>query len=213
MHLDEAAACPWCGAVTVSVPRPDLLAAGHPKVKAESVGEAAVVEVRPGGGLFAWIWLSVSLLMLVIFGVVLTAGPEMRVNGRLIRDPGPWHYAAFLSLPALFTLAGLMMLNVRRRLTLTASFVESRLRTLPGVGWTSRLAVHGAVRAFLAPRGAMVNGRPVDAVVVSSGGEEVSFGSFMDDDLKAYLAALINDYYGGVEAAPAPFIDTADPGR
>jgi hypothetical protein len=106
-----------------------------------------------------------------------------------------------------------MMLNVRRRLTLTASFVESRLRTLPGVGWTSRLAVHGAVRAFLAPRGGKVNGRPVDAVVVSSGGEEVSFGSFMDDDLKAYLAALINDYYGGAEAAPAPFIDTADPGR
>lgn len=170
---------------------------------AEQSGQAVVLHVRSGGGLFAWIWSGVSLLLLVIFAAVAFSGAEMRVNGRLIKEPGPEHYALFLLLPALFTLAGVAMLAARRRITLTPEFIFSELRLPLGLGWGTRLAVDGPVSAFLAFRGAKVNGRAVDAVVLLSGGKEASFGSFMDEGLKDYLVAVIADHYGaGGESAP-----------
>jgi hypothetical protein len=209
--LETGGACPWCAGYSRKVPGADLVLKGHPKAVAETVGDTAVLSIRSGGGLFAWIWLGVSLVCTLIFAAVWVSGGEMRVNGRVIQNPGPLHYAAFFAIPTLFAMAGVLMLFVRRRVTLTAAFVESRMRMLPGFGWTSRLAVRGPVTAFLAPRGAKVNGRPVDAVVISSGGAEISFGSFMPEDLKAYVGAVINDYYGAASAGPAPFIE--EPGR
>lgn len=179
---------------------------------AEQSGQAVVLHVRSGGGLFAWIWSGVSLLLLVIFAAVAFSGAEMRVNGRLIKEPGPEHYALFLLLPALFTLAGVAMLAARRRITLTPEFILSELRLPLGLGWGTRLAVDGPVSAFLAFRGAKVNGRAVDAVVLLSGGKEASFGSFMDEGLKDYLVAVIADHYGaGGESAP--FLAGEDGGR
>lgn len=151
--------------------------------------------------------------MLAVFVAVVLSGGEMRINGRLITDPSPWHHALFLGIPVLFTLPGLAMLRVRRRIILSSRSLVTELRTIPGLGWTTRLEVSGPVTAFLAHRGAKMNGRPVDAVVVSSGGREASFGSFMSEDLKAYLVAVIADHYGTSEEAASPFIPGPDAGR
>ncbi|MFM9015933.1 MAG: hypothetical protein ACKOLZ_00225, partial [Verrucomicrobiota bacterium] len=203
--------CPWCESAR-RPPRPELLAAGHPKVTADQSGRTVVLHVRSGGGLVARIWFGVSLLLLAIFAAIVFSGAEMRVNGRLIKEPGPEHYALILLLPALFTLAGVAMLALRRRLTLTPDQVRSEILLPAGLGWSERLAVHGPASAFLAFRGAKVNGRAVDAVVVSSGGKEISFGSFMEEGLKEYLVAVIADHYGAGEPS-APFLAGEDGGR
>lgn len=201
--------CPWCESGR-RPPRPELLSGGHPKVAAEQSGDEVVLLVRSGGGLFAWIWTGASLLLLGVFAAAVLLGAELHINGRLIREPGPEHYAVFLLVPALFALGGGATLAARRRITLSPSSVRSELLLLPRVGWSERLAVTGPVNPFLAHRGASMNNRPVEAVVVSSGGEEISFGSFMGEDLKAYLVAVIADYYGTDDPAGAPFITGQD---
>lgn len=150
--------------------------------------------------------------MLAVFIAVVLSGGEMRINGRLITDPSPWHHAIFLSIPTLFFLAGLAMLRLRRRIILTSRSLVTELRTVPGLGWTTRLEVSGPVTAFLAHRGARMNDRPVAAVVVSSGGREASFGSFMEEDLKEYLVAVIADHYGAGDPS-APFLAGEEGGR
>lgn len=150
--------------------------------------------------------------MLAVFIAVVLSGGEMRINGRLITDPSPWHHAIFLGIPTLFSLPGLVMLRLRRRIILSSRSLVTELRTVPGLGWTTRLEVSGPVTAFLAHRGAELNGRAVDAVVVSSGGKEISFGSFMEEGLKEYLVAVIADHYGAGEPS-APFLAGEDGGR
>jgi hypothetical protein len=61
------------------------------------------------------------------------------------------------------------------------------------------------VRVKLAFDGTEINGKPVPAVVMASGGKEISFGSMLKDDVKEYLAGAIQHYYGVPEEVN-PFV-------
>lgn len=71
-----------------------------------------------------------------------------------------------------------------------------RWRILPGLGWTWELATGAEVAVRQSFRGTAENSRPVKAIVVSSQGQEIDFGSLLAKDIKAFLVAAIQDYYG-----------------
>ena len=81
-----------------------------------------------------------------------------------------------------------------------------RYRLFPFVGWTWRLAVGETIRVSLAYRGARENGSAVNAVVLSSDGQEISFGSFLAKDVKQHLASAIDGFYNGAAGENADFI-------
>ena len=42
--------------------------------------------------------------------------------------------------------------------------------------------------------------------MIESDGKEINFGSFLEADVKGYLASSIDAYYNAPEAGPADFI-------
>jgi hypothetical protein len=179
------------------------VAAGHPKVSVESDFQGLTYGARLNS-MFGWIWL---VLVNVIFGFLLfaTIKGSARINGRLVVHPTWGDYAQLVGSYVPFLLAGIALTAARYRVTLTDDRVVVRWRVLPYVGWTWSLAVGEQVAVKLAYDGTEVNGDPVPAVVMSSEGEQLSFGSLLKEDVKEYLAGAIQHYYG-VPAEPPAFV-------
>ena len=178
------------------------VAAGHPGVSVESdfqgLSYGARVSTR-----FGWAWLTVTL---AVFGLFLFAGAKgaLRVNGRLVTAPEWWHYLQVAALFVPFLLIGFAFTMSRYRVTLADDRITVRWRILPFLGWTWGLDVGEEVAVRLAYDGTEVNGEPVPAVVMASGGKEISFGSVLQDDVKEHLAGAIQHYYGlPAEAKPS----------
>ena len=152
--------------------------------------------------------------MNVIFGFLLfaTIKGNVRINGRLVVHPTWGDYAQLVGSYVPFLLAGIALTAARYRVTLTDDRVVVRWRMLPFVGWTWSLAVGEQVAVKLAYDGTEVNGKPVPAVVMSSEGRQLSFGSLLKADVKEYLAGAIQHYYGVPSEPPASVPPDLPPG-
>jgi hypothetical protein len=183
---------------TEGKPAPELteaqVAAGHPGVSVESDFRGLVYGTRVSNT-FGWVWLIVTLAM---FGLFMYASVQgvVRVGGRLVTSPEWWHFLGVVAFFLPFLLIGLAFTVSRYRITLTDERISVRWRILPFIGWTWGLAVAEEVAVRLAYDGTEINGQPVPAVVMVSGGEESSFGSMLTDDVKEYLAGAIQHFYG-----------------
>ena len=195
--------CPWCAtsqslaaapaAVVVSV------AAGHPKVRRIVEGDAITYETRMGS-CFGWAWLIFTLFhgSFMFYGM---AQGAVKVNGRVVANPEWWYFALLALFYTPFFLVGFAFTVSRYTVRLSSDQLRVRWRILPGLGWTWELPVGAEVRVYQECRGAQENKRPVPAIVLSSQGQEIDFGSFLTKDIKAFLVAAIQDYYG---EPPAP---------
>lgn len=180
--------CPFCGGKSELVsPAADAarLVRGHPRVTVKSEGSATVYQTRLGTT-FGKIWL--ALCAVIIGGCLVMAlmpGRSVSVADRLV--------PVVLSAPML--LVGLVFTRTTYRVRLSDDEVEVRLRVLGPIGMAWRLRVGERVDAFLAFRGVSSNDQPEKALVVASGGREISFGNLLPMDRKEHLAAAIRDYY------------------
>ena len=170
----------------------------------EPLGEGVVYSAGQGS-CFGWFWLIFTTTHCFFMFSGLSHG-TVRANHRVITNPTFMHFFLMGLFYVPFFFVGLAFTVSRFRVELQSDCIAVRWRVLPGVGWTWRLTVAGAVDAVLDYRGARVNKRPVRAVVLKSDGKEIAFGSFLSDDVKEYLAAAVVDYYHGDEPTAAPFI-------
>lgn len=184
----RAHGCPWCnptGPDTTAAEDSALAAAGHPKVSQWSEGDDLVLGARLSTT-FGWIWLVLSLL---IFGGVFIAFLSEH-------DAGSLAVLGFFG--GFCILFGLAFSIGTYRIRLQPNRVTVRWRVIGPLGWTWTLSAGDSVDVRLAYRGADSNNRPELAVVVMSEEKEISFGSFLPDDIKAVLAASIRAYYAPV---------------
>ncbi len=185
-------------------PSSEAFAKGSRKVDVEPLGEGVVYSAGQGS-CFGWFWLIFTTTHCFFMFSGLSHG-TVRANHRVITNPTFMHFFLMGLFYVPFFFVGLAFTVSRFRVELQSDCIAVRWRVLPGVGWTWRLTVAGAVDAVLDYRGARVNKRPVRAVVLKSDGKEIAFGSFLSDDVKEYLAAAVVDYYHGDEPTAAPFI-------
>ena len=195
--------CPWCAAdqslaVAESSP-PVSVEAGHPKVRRTIAGEAITYETRLGS-CFGWFWLAFTVVHCGFMFYGMSQG-NVRMNGRVVPNPDWWMFALLALFYVPFFVVGLALTVSRYSIRLTPERLRVRWRFFPGLGWTWELATGADVIVRQAFRGAEENHRPVMAIVVSSQGQSVDFGNFLAKDIKAFLVAAIQDYYGD---APAP---------
>ncbi|MCE2684545.1 MAG: hypothetical protein LW857_05170 [Verrucomicrobiae bacterium] len=188
--VDGKVACPWCqtlqddagGQVVVS---PLPVGASHPKVTQRTEGPEQVYVTRQGSW-FGWFWLAFTTLHcgFMFFGL---AQGTVRVNGQVVTHPSVWHFLGLAAFYSIFFAVGF-------------AFTLSR--------YTVRLSVvvGETIRVALAYRGARENNNAVNAVVLVSDGQEISFGSFLAKDVKAYLASAIDAFYNGAAGESADFI-------
>lgn len=180
--------CPWCNPSGPTATRDTdraLAAAGHPKVTQRIEGEDLVLGTRLSTT-FGWVWLVLSLL--IFGGIFLSIFPQ--------RDLAS--FAIVGAFGSFFILFGLAFSVGTYRIQLQAERVIVRWRIIGPLGWTWVLPAGELVDVCLAYRGADSNNRPELAVVITSQEKEISFGSFLADDVKAVLAASIRDYYAPV---------------
>ena len=170
------------------------VAAGHPKVSVESDFRGLSYGARVSTK-FGWLWMSLATAFFVLMLYSVAQG-IVRINGRLVTAPEWWHYLQLTALYVPFLLIGFAFTVSRYRVTLTDDQITVRWRIVPFIGWTWSLAVGDRVAVKLAYDGTEINGKPVPAVVMASGGKEISFGSMLKDDVKEYLAGAIQHYYG-----------------
>jgi hypothetical protein len=170
------------------------VAAGHPKVSVESDFQGLSYGARVSTK-FGWLWMSLATAFFVLMLYSVAQG-VVRINGRLVTTPEWWHYLQMTAIYVPFLLIGFAFTMARYRVTLTDGQITVRWRIIPFLGWTWSLAVGDQVRVKLAFDGTEINGKPVPAVVMASGGKEISFGSMLKDDVKEYLAGAIQHYYG-----------------
>jgi hypothetical protein len=170
------------------------VAAGHPRVSVESGFQGLSYGARVTTA-FGWVWMTLVTAAFVVMFYA-TANGTVRINGRLVTEPAWWHYLELTALCVPFLLVGCALTMSRYRVTLTDDQIVIRWRVIPFLGWTWRLAVGDQVSVRLAYDGTEINGKPVPAVVMASGGKEISFGSMLKDDVKEYLAGAIQHYYG-----------------
>jgi hypothetical protein len=195
--------CPWCATSQSAAAAPATVAvsveAGHPRVRRIVEGDAITYETRMGS-CFGWAWLIFTLFhgSFMFYGM---AQGAVKVNGRVVANPEWWYFALLALFYTPFFLVGFAFTVSRYTVRLSSDQLRVRWRILPGLGWTWELPVGAEVRVYQACRGAQENKRPVPAIVVSSQGQEIDFGSFLAKDIKAFLVAAIRDYYG---EPPAP---------
>ncbi len=180
------------------------LAKGHPKVTVDAGFQATVYETRLGSW-FGWFWLVFTSVHCVALFFGMSQG-SVKVSGRMVTQPGWWHFALLALFYVPFFLVGFAFTVARYRVELTDRQILVRWRILPYVGWTWILPVGDEAKVSLAYRGSRQNDKPSEAIVVASQGKDIDFGAFLADDVKEYLAGAIRYYYGGEEGAPAPFV-------
>ena len=184
------------------------VAAGHPKVSVQSDFQGLSYGARVSTK-FGWLWMSLATAFFVLMLYSVAQG-IVRINGRLVTAPEWWHYLQLTALYVPFLLIGFAFTVSRYRVTLTDDQITVRWRIIPFIGWTWSLAVGDRVAVKLAYDGTEINGKPVPAVVMASGGKEISFGSMLKDDVKEYLAGAIQHYYG---LPNEPFVEPPEAGR
>lgn len=185
----------------------ELLAKGHPKVSRVVVGDGLVYGVRQGSG-FGWCWLIFTMVHCFFMFSGLRGG-TVAMNHRLLSNPSLWDFILLGLFYIPFFLVGFGFTLARYRIELTSAAVAVRWRILPWIGWTWRLSAGEEVAVTLAFRGSSEDEQPLPAVVISSQGKEISFGSFLPAGVKEFLAGAILDYYQGAEPSAAPFIPRA----
>ncbi len=184
----RARGCPWCNPTSPGASAAEdatLAAIGHPKVSQRSEGDDLILGTRLSTT-FGWVWLVLSLL---IFGGVFIAFLSEH-------DVGSLAVIGFFG--GFCILFGLAFSVGTYRIRLQSERVTVRWRIIGPLGWTWMLPAGESVDVHLAYRGAESNNRPELAVVVASEDKEISFGSFLPDDIKAVLAAAIRTYYAPV---------------
>lgn len=209
--VDGKATCPWCQAVQDESGAAVVVSGGpvspsHPKVKERLEGTERVYVTRQGN-CFGWFWLAFTTIhcALMFWGLVHGQVHSGR-NGPVIADPSVWHYLGFVAFYSVFFAVGFAFTLSRYTVRLRDDLITVRYRLFPFVGWTWQLAAGEAVQVSLGYRGARSNGRAEKAVVVVSDGKEINFGSFLEADVKGYLASSIDAYYNAPESGPAEFI-------
>lgn len=207
--VDGKVTCPWCqtlqddagGQVVVS---PLPVGATHPKVTQRMEGAEQVYVTRQGSW-FGWFWLAFTTLHCGFMFYGLAQG-TVRVNGQVVTHPSVWHFLGLAAFYSIFFAVGFAFTLSRYTVRLSDNLAIVRYRLFPFVGWTWRLAVGETIRVALAYRGARENNNAVNAVVLVSDGQEISFGSFLAKDVKAYLASAIDAFYNGAAGESADFI-------
>ncbi len=208
--VDGKAACPWCGTVQdegggqVVEASSGISGARHAKVT-ERVEGAERVFVTRQGSWFGWIWLVFTIVHCGFMFYGLAHG-TVRINRQLVTHPSVWHFLGLAAFYWLFFAVGFAFTLSRYTIRLADAQATVRYRLFPFVGWTWRLAVGESIRVSLAYRGARENGSAVNAVVLSSEGKEISFGSFLAKDVKQHLASAIDGFYNGETDGKADFI-------
>ena len=199
--------CPWCATnqSPASAPSttPTSVEAGHPKVRRVIEGDALSYETRMGS-CFGWFWLAFTVVHCGFMFYGLSQG-NVKVNGQLVAHPQWWCFALLALFYVPFFIVGFAFTVSRYTVRLAPGQLRVRWRFLPGLGWTWELPTGAEVRVRQQFRGAEENNRPVAAIVASSQGREIGFGSFLAKDVKAFLVAAIRDYYG--EPAPGGSAD------
>lgn len=203
------AACPWCrteqdaegGEVVVASA---ATAAAHPKVSQRVEGVEQVYATRQGSW-FGWFWLTFTTVHCAFMFYGLAQG-TVRVNHQVVTHPTVWHFLGMAAFYSIFFAVGFAFTLSRYTVRLRDDLLTVRYRLFPFVGWTWKLAVGETIKVSLAFRGARENGNAVSAVVLTSDGKEVSFGSFLAKDVKQHLAAAIDRFYNGSDGATADFI-------
>jgi hypothetical protein len=210
--VDGKAACPWCGMVQdeggeqVVEASSGASGARHPKVT-ERVEGAERVFVTRQGSCFGWFWLTFTTVHcgFMFYGLVHGQVHTGR-HGPVIANPSFWHYLGFAAFYSIFFAVGFAFTLSRYTVRLRDDLIIVRYRLFPFVGWTWRLVAGESVKVSLAFRGARSNGSAQKAVVLVSEGKEVSFGSFLEDDVKQHLASAIDGFYNGETGGKADFI-------
>ncbi len=209
--VDGKAACPWCGTVqdeggeqVVVAPAKPL--GRHPKVTERDEGAERVFVTRQGS-CFGWFWLVFTTVHcgFMFYGLVHGQVHSGR-HGPVIANPSFWHYLGFAAFYSIFFAVGFAFTLSRYTIRLRDDLITVRYRLFPFVGWTWRLAAAETVQVSLAFRGARSNGRAEKAIVLVSGGKEISFGSFLEDGVKQHLASSIDAFYHEAPGATADFI-------
>lgn len=180
--------CPWCnppGPAASAISDRALASEGHPKVTQRAEGNDLVLATRLSTT-FGRIWLALSL---VIFGGIFIS---------MLSKPDAASFAVLGVFGGFFVLFGLAFSVGTYRIRLQSERVTVRWRILGPLGWTWTLAAGELVDVYLAYRGSDSNNRPELAVVIISDNKEISFGSFLSDDVKAVVAAVIRNYYAPV---------------
>ena len=207
--LGGTATCPWCqtkqdeagGEVMVTA-----LPAGatHAKVAQRVEGAEQVYTTRQSSW-FGWIWLIFTIVHCGFMFTGLALG-TVKMNKQLIVNPTVWHFLGLAAFYSLFFAVGFAFTLSRYTVRLADREVMVRYRLCPFVGWTWRLPVGETIRVTLADRGSRQNSQTVRAIVIVSAEKEINFGSFLDNDVKQYLAAQIDGYYNGSADEAAAFI-------
>lgn len=209
--VDGKAACPWCqteqdaeGGVVISTSA--STGVSHPKVSQRVEGSEEVYVTRQGN-CFGWFWLTFTTVHcgFMFYGLVHGQVHTGR-HGPVIEHPSVWHYLGFAAFYSIFFAVGFAFTLSRYTVRLRDDLLTVRFRLFPFVGWTWKLAVGEALKVSLAFRGARSNNSPVKAVVASSDGKEISFGSFLEEDVKQYLAKAIDRFYHQADGGSADFI-------
>jgi hypothetical protein len=209
--VDGKVTCPWCQAVqddhgTAVVVSDGKASHGHPKVRERSEGAERVYVTRQGN-CFGWFWLAFTTVHCAIMFWGLVHGKvHSGRNGPAIADPTVWHYLGFAAFYSVFFAVGFAFTLSRYTVRLRDDLLTIRYRLFPFVGWTWKLVAGQTVQVSLAYRGARTNGRAEKAVVVVSDGKEISFGSFLEADVKGHLASRIDAYYNAPESGTPEFI-------
>jgi len=207
--VDGKVTCPWCQTVQDAsggqiVVEPLPVGATHPKVSQRVEGTEQVYVTRQGSW-FGWFWLTFTTVHCGFMFYGLSQG-TVHVNHQLVTHPTIWHYLGMAAFYSIFFAVGFAFTLSRYTIRLADAQATVRYRLFPFVGWTWRLAVGETIRVSLAYRGARENGSAVNAVVLSSGGQEISFGSFLAKDVKQHLASAIDGFYNGAAGENADFI-------
>jgi hypothetical protein len=181
-------ACPWCnpsGPASDAKADRALAEAGHPKVSLSEEDDTVILGTRRSTT-FGRVWLAFSLL---VFGGIFIS---------LLSKPDLTSFLIVGLFGGFFILFGLAFSGGTYRIQLQPECITVQWRIIGSLGWTWTLPAGAFVEVCLAYRGADSNNRPELAVVVTSQGKEISFGSFLADDVKEVLAATIRDYYAPV---------------
>lgn len=157
--------------------------ARHAQLKESSDFSGLTFSV-PVGSILPKIILAIGLLQLVVTNLI----PDLPLAARLMGVP--------------VTLVGLALILARTRVRVDAREVSLAIG-IGKFGFRKAIPRSGPMRVELAHRGASVNNKPVDAIVVSNGaGEEIAFGNFLKEPLKKTFAARLAHELGA-KATPA----------